>query len=66
MTTYRPFNKFDIVELIDRTEIKPLFYIDKAVLGVVMDDTCADYYLVIFEGYGAYWVSGSKLKRRAM
>lgn len=57
------FRKFDIVELIDRTEIKPLFYIDKNVLGVVMDDTCTDYYLVRFEGQGAYWVSGSKLKK---
>ena len=57
------FRKFDIVELIDRTEIKPLFYIDKNVLGVVMDDTCIDYYLVRFEGHGGYWVSGSKLKK---
>ena len=64
MTTYNPFHKFDFVELIDRTEIEPAFYIDVNVIGVVMDRTTPDYYLVKFEGYGAYWVAGCKLKRR--
>lgn len=63
MTTYRPFNKFDIVKLINKTEIKPCFSIDKDVLGVVMDSTTPDYYLVRFEGYGAYWIEGCKLIR---
>ena len=63
MTTYNPFHIFDIVELIDRTEIEPNFFINPDVIGVVKDRTTPDYYLVKFEGYGAYWVAGNKLKR---
>lgn len=61
MTTYNPFNEFDMVELKERTEIKNCFYLDKGVKGVVKDATCPDYYLVNFEGHGAYWVSGKHL-----
>lgn len=64
MTTYNPFNNYDFVVLIKRTEIAPCFYIDEDVLGVVIDRTTPDYYLVKFEGYGAYWVEGRKLKRK--
>jgi hypothetical protein len=63
MTTYNPFNKFEIVELKERTEISNAFYLNKGVLGVVQDTTCPDYYLVNFEGHGAYWVDGKHLIR---
>lgn len=64
MTTYRPFREYDIVELIDRTEIEPAFYLDKGTIGVVKDRCIPDYYLVVFQGWGAYWVSGEKLQRK--
>ena len=57
------FNKFDTVKLVEKTEIKPCFYINNDVSGVVMDRTFPNYYLVRFEGYGAYWVDGCKLER---
>ena len=62
MTTYNPFRKFDIVKLVKRTEVENLLFLDETVLGVVTDRTVPDYYLVKFEGYGAYWVDGSKLQ----
>jgi len=55
------FKQFDEVVLKERTEISPLFYINSGIKGVVMDKTVPEYYLVRFEGYGAYWVDGSKL-----
>lgn len=63
MTTYRPFKKHDVVKLIKRTEIKPSFFINNDVQGVVIDTTTPDYYLVRFTGYGAYWVEGCKLEK---
>ena len=64
MTTYKPFNNYEFVTLIERTEIEPCFFINSDVIGVVMDRTVPDYYLVKFEGYGAYWVEGCKMKRK--
>jgi hypothetical protein len=64
MTTYRPFNNHDFVTLIERTEIVPCLFIDNDITGVVIDKTVPDYYLVKFEGYGAYWVEGCKMKRK--
>lgn len=61
--TYNPFHKFDIVQLKGRTEVSNALYLDNTILGVVIDRTVPDYYLVRFEGYGAYWVDGSKLMR---
>lgn len=57
------FNKFDTVKLIERTEIKPLFFINDDVTGVVMDKTFPNYFLVKFENLGCYWVDGCKLER---
>jgi NDP-sugar pyrophosphorylase family protein len=53
--------KQQIVYLKERTEIKPCFYIDKNVKGVIKDVTAPDYYLVEFECYGAYWIDGKHL-----
>ena len=64
MTTYRPFNNYDFVTLIERTEIVPCLYIDNNVTGIVIDKTVPDYYLVKFEGYGAYWVEGKHLIKK--
>jgi hypothetical protein len=64
MTTYRPFNNYDFVTLIERTEIVPCLFIDNNVTGIVIDKTVPDYYLVKFEGYGAYWVEGKHLIKK--
>lgn len=63
MTTYRPFNEFDIVKLIETTEVVPATFIEVGTMGVVMDKTVPDYYLVKFEKYGVYWVDGKHLIR---
>ena len=60
MMDLRPFN---IIELKERTEIKPCFYIDKGVKGMVIETTVPDYYLIKFEDYGAYWIDGKHLKK---
>lgn len=64
MTTYKPFKEYEIVELINKTEIEPAFYIDANTVGVIKDMCVPDYYLVQFNNWGAYWVSGDKLKRK--
>ena len=57
----RQFGHYQTVILKGRTEIKPLFFLDSNVLGVIIDKTVPNYYLVKFEDFGAYWVSGDKL-----
>ena len=64
MTTYRPFNNNEVVELINKTEVTNGLFIDAETTGIVLDKTVPDYYLVLFEGYGAYWVEGCKMKRK--
>lgn len=64
MTTYRPFVNNEIVELINRTEIENGFFMEGGTVGIVLDKTFPDYYLVLFEGYGSYWVDGCKMKRK--
>ncbi len=54
---------FDIVELKERTEISPCFYIDGNTKGIIMETTVPNYYLVKFEDYGAYWIDGKHLNK---
>lgn len=64
MKTYNPFNEFDIVTLAETTEVEPALFIKAGTVGVVMDKTVPDYYLVKFEVYGVYWVDGKHLIKK--
>ena len=61
MTSYNPFKEFDLVKMISTTEVTPGLFIEIGTMGVVIDITTPDYYLVRFEKYGAYWVDGKYL-----
>jgi hypothetical protein len=56
------FKYLDRVELIEREEVSPLVFINKGIEGIVIDETCPNYYLVKFDIYGLYWVDGAHLK----
>jgi hypothetical protein len=58
------FKLYDFVVLKERTEITPNFWINGDVIGVVIDINAGESYKVKFEGQGAYWVEGRKLKRK--
>ena len=58
----KQFSKLNTVKLVERTEVVPTLYIENDVLGLVIDKTVPNYYLVKFVGYGAYWLEGNKLE----
>ena len=58
------FKYLDRVELIERTEVNPLFFIDKNIEGLVIDQTVPNYYFVKFDNYGTYWIDGQYLKNK--
>lgn len=62
MTTYRPFSYYETVVLKEKTEVTPTLFIDNNVLGIIIDKTVPNYYLVKFEDYGCYWLDGKLLE----
>lgn len=58
------FKYLDRVELIERTEVSPLVFIDKNIEGIVIDQTVPNYYLVKFNIHGVFWIDGERLKNK--
>ena len=58
------FKYLDRVELKERTEVSPLVFISENIEGIIIDETCPNYYLVKFEIYGPYWIDGQCLKNK--
>ena len=56
------FKYLDKVTLKERREVDPLVFISESIEGIVIDETCPNYYLVKFDIYGPYWVDGAHLK----
>ena len=50
------FKYLDKVTLKERREVDPLVFISENIEGIVIDETCPNYYLVKFNIYGPYWV----------
>ncbi len=55
------FKNSDRVQLLVRTEVSPLVFINSGEQGEVIDSTFPNYYLVRFDNHGVYWVDGCKL-----
>lgn len=56
------FKYLDRVELTERIEVSPLVFISENIEGIVIDETCPNYYLVKFDIHGSYWIDGKYLK----
>lgn len=57
----KEFKFMEKVKLVERTEISPLFFLDKDMQGTVIGTTFPNHYLVKFDDEGAYWVDGKHL-----
>lgn len=56
------FKYLDKVTLKERREVSPLVFISEGIEGIVIDETCPNYYLVKFDIYGPCWIDGQYLK----
>ena len=54
----------DKVTLKERREVDPLVFISDNVEGIVIDETCPNYYLVKFDIHGVFWIDGEHLKNK--
>lgn len=63
-TESKLFNLHDFVLLKERYEVVPNLWINNDVTGVVIDINMGESYKVKFEGQGAYWIDGFRLKRK--
>ena len=58
------FKYLDKVELKERREVSPLVFISEGIEGIVIDETCPNYYLVKFDIHGVFWIDGEHLKNK--
>lgn len=56
------FREYDLVKLIDDTEIEPAYWFKKGAIGMVVDTCFPGYYKVKFQE-GFYWVNGCRLEK---